>query len=217
MFPLSPPIRSNNKVGRKKGRKGGKEGGKWGTWREGREGDGRMEEKKKGRKEGRKTEWEGRREGGRETQFSWLHVLQELMSSVSNTPTQIYPIPYFHFKMKQWLHTVFKTVFIGVTIWRAPCQSLFKFLKWTFSLIQQFQNLSHKCTCINAQKCLSKVSITGASLVAQWLKICLPMQGTRVRALVWEDPTHHGATGPVSHNYWACASGACAPQQERQR
>ena len=27
------------------------------------------------------------------------------------------------------------------------------------------------------------------SLVAQWLRICLPMQGTQVRALVWEDPT----------------------------
>ena len=53
-----------------------------------------------------------------------------------------------------------------------------------------------------------------ASLVAQWLRICLPMQGTRVRALVWEDPTCRGATNPVSHNYWACASGACAPQRE---
>ena len=41
----------------------------------------------------------------------------------------------------------------------------------------------------------------GASLVAQWLRTCLPMQGTRVRALVWEDPTCHGAAGPVSHNY----------------
>ena len=39
------------------------------------------------------------------------------------------------------------------------------------------------------------------SLVAQWLGICLPMQGTRVRALVREDPTCRGATGPVSHNY----------------
>ena len=56
-----------------------------------------------------------------------------------------------------------------------------------------------------------------ASLVAQWLRICLLMQGTRVRALVWEDPTCRGAAGPVSHNYWACASGACAPQQERPR
>ena len=41
----------------------------------------------------------------------------------------------------------------------------------------------------------------GASLVAQWLRICLPMQGTRVQALVWEDPTCRGATRPVSHNY----------------
>ena len=40
-----------------------------------------------------------------------------------------------------------------------------------------------------------------ASLVAQWLRIRLPMQGTRVRALVWEDPTCHGATRPVRHNY----------------
>ena len=56
---------------------------------------------------------------------------------------------------------------------------------------------------------------SGASLVAQWLRICLPMQGTRVRALVWEDPACRGATKPVSHNYWACASGACAPQWER--
>ena len=43
--------------------------------------------------------------------------------------------------------------------------------------------------------------MTRASLVAQWLRICLPMQGTRVRALVWDDPACHGATRPVSHNY----------------
>ena len=42
--------------------------------------------------------------------------------------------------------------------------------------------------------------MTGASLVAQWLRVCLLMQGTRVRALVWEDPTCRGAAGPVSHN-----------------
>ena len=40
-----------------------------------------------------------------------------------------------------------------------------------------------------------------ASLVAQWLGIRLPMQGTRVRAPVREDPTCRGATKPVSHNY----------------
>ena len=43
-----------------------------------------------------------------------------------------------------------------------------------------------------------------ASLVAQWLRIHLPMQGTRVRALVREDPTCRGATKPVRCNYWAC-------------
>ena len=40
-----------------------------------------------------------------------------------------------------------------------------------------------------------------ASLVVQWLRICLLMQRTRVRTLVWEDPTCRGATRPVSHNY----------------
>ena len=42
---------------------------------------------------------------------------------------------------------------------------------------------------------------TGTSLVAQWLRIRLPMQGTGVRALVWEDPTCRGATKPMHHNY----------------
>ena len=64
---------------------------------------------------------------------------------------------------------------------------------------------------------LLKEKESWASLVAQWLRICLPMQGTRVWDLVWEDPTCRGAAGPVSHNYWACASGACALQQERPR
>ena len=31
------------------------------------------------------------------------------------------------------------------------------------------------------------------------------MQGTRIRALVQEDPTCRGATKPVHHNYWAWA------------
>ena len=66
---------------------------------------------------------------------------------------------------------------------------------------------------------LNKKKNSGASLVAQWLRTRLPMQGTRVRALVWEDPTCRGATKPVSHNYWTCALEpvshnywACVPQ-----
>ena len=40
----------------------------------------------------------------------------------------------------------------------------------------------------------------GTSLVVQWLRIHLPMQGTRVRSLVRGDPTCRGATKPM-HNY----------------
>ena len=41
----------------------------------------------------------------------------------------------------------------------------------------------------------------GTSLVAQWLRIHLPTQRTWVRDLVREDPTCHGTTKPMSHNY----------------
>ena len=50
-----------------------------------------------------------------------------------------------------------------------------------------------------------RIANTGASLVAQWLRIRLPMWGTWVRALVQEHPTCHGAAKPMRHNYWACA------------
>ena len=53
---------------------------------------------------------------------------------------------------------------------------------------------------INSLTFVQKKSIR-ASLVAQWLRIRLPMQETRVRALVREDPTCCGATKPVRHNY----------------
>ena len=54
---------------------------------------------------------------------------------------------------------------------------------------------------IYPEKTVIQKAYAGASLVAQRLRICLPMQGTRVRALVREDPTCRGATRPVSHNY----------------
>ena len=67
--------------------------------------------------------------------------------------------------------------------------------------------MGHQDIQIDTQLVLGQLDIhmqkneVGASLVAQWLRICLLMQGTRVRALVWEDPTCHGAAGPVSHSY----------------
>ena len=43
---------------------------------------------------------------------------------------------------------------------------------------------------------MQNVEESRASLVAQWLRICLPMQGTWVRALVWEDPHATEQLGP---------------------
>ena len=45
----------------------------------------------------------------------------------------------------------------------------------------------------------------GASLVAQWYRICLPIRETWVRSLVWDDPACLGATEPMHHSYWGCA------------
>ena len=67
---------------------------------------------------------------------------------------------------------------------------------WPFLVALEFPNWK----CPNP-----KIHRWGISLVVQWLKIHLPMQGTQVRALVQEDPTCRGATKPVRHNYWACA------------
>ena len=55
-------------------------------------------------------------------------------------------------------------------------------------------------THLNSQHTDHNIRNFRASLVAQWLRVCLLVQGTRVRALVWEDPTCRGAARPVSHS-----------------
>ena len=72
------------------------------------------------------------------------------------------------------------------------------------------------------EKVFEKI-VAGASLVVQWLRIHLPIQGTRVRSLAREDATCRRATKPMGHNYWACSATtteahtprARAPQQEK--
>ena len=49
--------------------------------------------------------------------------------------------------------------------------------------------------------CLIQERHYGASLVAQWLRICLLTQVTQVRVLVREDPTCCRATKSLRHNY----------------
>ena len=83
------------------------------------------------------------------------------------------------------------------------------------------------CLCEGKQNLRQKFHTIGASLVAQWLRIRLSMQGTGIRALVLEDPICRRATKPACHNYWACTlepvlcnkrslrSRACGLQQEK--
>ena len=39
--------------------------------------------------------------------------------------------------------------------------------------------------------------------MVQWLRIHLPVQGTEIWSLLWEDSTCRRVTKPMSHNYWA--------------
>ena len=47
---------------------------------------------------------------------------------------------------------------------------------------------------------------TGISLVVQWLRICLSVQGTQVHFPVGEDSTSHGAIKPTHHDFWGLCS-----------
>ena len=66
-----------------------------------------------------------------------------------------------------------------------------------------FHLLGYLFTLLMANVMLKNIK-SWASLVAQWLRIHLPVQGTWVRALVWEDPTCRAATKRMCHNDWAC-------------
>ena len=62
-------------------------------------------------------------------------------------------------------------------------------------------NISH-VVLIAVSEMLEDVNTTGTNaLVVQWLRVCLPMQGTWVRSLVREDSTCLGAAKHTSHNY----------------
>ena len=41
------------------------------------------------------------------------------------------------------------------------------------------------------------------TLVVQWLWLCLPLWGSQVQSLVWEDSTRLEPAKPVCHNYWS--------------
>ena len=59
-----------------------------------------------------------------------------------------------------------------------------------------------------------KKYLSGAFLVAQWLRIHLPVQETQVQSLLQEDPTCLRATKPMYHN---CGAGALEPMDLSKR
>ena len=54
--------------------------------------------------------------------------------------------------------------------------------------------------------------LSWTSLLVQWIRIHLPMQGTQVHSLVREDSTCRGATKLTGHSYGARAleRGSCS-------
>ena len=61
----------------------------------------------------------------------------------------------------------------------------------------------------------TKVGSGRNSLVVQCLGICMPMQGTWVWSLVWEDSTCLRATQLVSCNFWSpCTQSLCSAARE---
>ena len=60
--------------------------------------------------------------------------------------------------------------------------------------VDEFPDLPRAVSLVKRRSCRT-------SLGVQWIRICLPMQGTQVRFLVWENSTYQKATKPIGHNY----------------
>ena len=56
---------------------------------------------------------------------------------------------------------------------------------------------------LEGKQVIKKIRNHWTSLVVQWLRIRLPMQGTRVQSLAREDSTSLRATKPMRHIYWS--------------
>ena len=105
-------------------------------------------------------------------------------------------------------------------------QEVFQMLVWIktevckISLVPTFASEDITNKVLPVMRSCRKRNI-GASRVAQWWRIPLPMQETWVPSLIHEDHKCHVAARPLTcHSCWACAleSGspeACALQQER--
>ena len=114
----------------------------------------------------------------------WLQELGSSLADTQSTLLTLWPISLYvhvHMSVQKMLHL---RILVGVQRSRPDILLLLKRF-WETCLWELFLK-----------------PVYGTSLVVQWLRICLPMQGTPVLSLVWEDTTCHRATKPVHHTYW---------------
>ena len=81
--------------------------------------------------------------------------------------------------------------------WASPASAREKRRHWRWPYVSSPPKLGHSLTCgLNPWKNRGIMG-AGASLMIQWLRVCLAMQRILVPSWMWEDPTCHGATKPV--------------------
>ena len=83
---------------------------------------------------------------------------------------------------------------------------------WCATMSNVMMDLGSRCGSLDGASLIS--SLIPGGLIRKWaldfpggavIKNPPANAGNTVRSLIQEDPTCHGATKPVCHNYWACA------------
>ena len=138
------------------------------------------------------------------------HIVSQYVHVCSTVPTitpHLYWFWYTFYRIMQKRISTYANNFINWIILGSICRSEIINTKsrnpLCFWCILPICFLSYKCVPIYNHFGSIRNCCLGTSLVVQWLRILLTMQGTRVWSLVWEDPTCRGETKPVCHDYWA--------------
>ena len=84
--------------------------------------------------------------------------------------------------------------------------------KWSFSCDLWARSIFRKLSRVGETVCefdfhswFSRMN-RETSLMVQWVRIHLSMQGTQTQSLVQEDSIGLGATKPIHHNYWSLST-----------